>query len=550
MSKEAENGDFEVNIQAQGLNYTNKGTCLDGTFSDGELGGTLLFQGYDDLGGFAGLARNLQITNSYHVSPAVSTDASTGVEREKATVEGTVNPNLLSTTYQFEYGMTTAYGLTAPVPAKSVGSGQQSINVSQALEGLIPGQLYHYRISATNSEGTSYGEDKTFTTIFSHMPLLEAEKYPAVVSGSQAKQQDQRFTFAGGAQVACNSLQQSGSVSAATASLSLKTAPSSCLFAGLSATWDMKSCSYKLNILNSGPPYTAGMDISCSTAGDEIIVKATGCTVKVPPQSGLKGVGLANSGAGSERSVTLTYNVTGITYKQEGLACPKPGAGTYSDGSYTGSTKLSGLDEGGKADGIYLSGEGTQGLFVVGKESGEEANKPKVEAEKYPAVVSGSQAKQQDQRFTFAGGAQVACNSLQQSGSVSAATASLSLKTAPSSCLFAGLSATWDMKSCSYKLNILNSGPPYTAGMDISCSTAGDEIIVKATGCTVKVPPQSGLKGVGLANSGAGSERSVTLTYNVTGITYKQEGLACPKPGAGTYSDGSYTGSTKLLGFN
>jgi hypothetical protein len=36
--------------------------------------------------------------------------------------------------------------------------------VSESLAGLEPGTTYHYRIAATNSLGTSYGEDQTFTT--------------------------------------------------------------------------------------------------------------------------------------------------------------------------------------------------------------------------------------------------------------------------------------------------------------------------------------------------------------------------------------------------
>jgi hypothetical protein len=32
------------------------------------------------------------------------------------------------------------------------------------LEGLQPGTTYHYRVVATNVDGTTYGEDQTFTT--------------------------------------------------------------------------------------------------------------------------------------------------------------------------------------------------------------------------------------------------------------------------------------------------------------------------------------------------------------------------------------------------
>jgi hypothetical protein len=33
-----------------------------------------------------------------------------------------------------------------------------------SITGLVPGTTYHYRLEATNSYGTTYGPDQTFTT--------------------------------------------------------------------------------------------------------------------------------------------------------------------------------------------------------------------------------------------------------------------------------------------------------------------------------------------------------------------------------------------------
>ncbi len=475
-------------------------------------------------------------------APTATTKAASAVSHSKATLNASVHPEGLATSYQFEYGTTTAYGSKAPASPKAVGSGSVAVAVSESISGLVPNTTYHYRITATNAEGTSYGQDQTFTTATAHTPLLEAEKYPASISGSQVSQH--KFTTLAG-HTKCSKAQFSGTVSAATASLSLSPAMSSgCNVSGIAVTWTMNSCSYKHNVLNAGPPYTATMDISCSKAGDEIVIQSATCWIKIPAQSGLKGIGLENSGAGSERAVTITYNITGISYKLEGNCPAKSGA--YADGAYAGSTKLSGVDGGGKADGFYLTGSGNQGLFVAGKESGEEASKPKIEAEKYPASISGSQVSQH--KFTTLAG-HTKCSKAQFSGTVSAATASLSLSPAMSSgCNVSGIAVTWTMNSCSYKHNVLNAGPPYTATMDISCSKAGDEIVIQSATCWIKIPAQSGLKGIGLENSGAGSERAVTITYNITGISYKLEGNCPAKSGA--YADGAYAGSTKLVGFN
>jgi streptogramin lyase len=97
--------------------------------------------------------------------PSSSTEAATGVGSSEATLNGTVNPNGAGTTFQFEYGKTTSYGLSAPVPAESIGSGKSNVKVSAPIGFAVePNTTYHYRLVATNVGGTTKGEDKTFTT--------------------------------------------------------------------------------------------------------------------------------------------------------------------------------------------------------------------------------------------------------------------------------------------------------------------------------------------------------------------------------------------------
>lgn len=96
--------------------------------------------------------------------PTVATLDATDVDKRTATLNGTINPNGLSTQYRFEYGVTTSYGNSVPVPDASAGSGTATQSVSQSLSGLQRHTTYHFRIVATNSAGTSAGADKTFTT--------------------------------------------------------------------------------------------------------------------------------------------------------------------------------------------------------------------------------------------------------------------------------------------------------------------------------------------------------------------------------------------------
>ncbi|MCW2952019.1 MAG: Alkaline phosphatase, partial [Conexibacter sp.] len=94
--------------------------------------------------------------------PIVTTGAASQVTTSSAAVAGTVDPNALSTSYQFGYGTTTAYGASSPTV--SAGSGKGPVAASASLGGLSPATTYHYRLVAGNTAGTSYGPDQTFTT--------------------------------------------------------------------------------------------------------------------------------------------------------------------------------------------------------------------------------------------------------------------------------------------------------------------------------------------------------------------------------------------------
>jgi sugar lactone lactonase YvrE len=98
------------------------------------------------------------------VPPTASTQTASKVAAKEATLNASVNPKGLSTTYRFEYGTTTAYGTSVPVSNGSVGSGFASIEKSNLISGLTPSTTYHFRVVASNSEGTTNGSDLTFTT--------------------------------------------------------------------------------------------------------------------------------------------------------------------------------------------------------------------------------------------------------------------------------------------------------------------------------------------------------------------------------------------------
>jgi len=67
------------------------------------------------------------------------------------------------THYHFEYGTTTAYGTSVPVPEGDAGI-QAIADVAQTVTGLTPNTTYHYRLLASNAGGTGMSPDATFNS--------------------------------------------------------------------------------------------------------------------------------------------------------------------------------------------------------------------------------------------------------------------------------------------------------------------------------------------------------------------------------------------------
>jgi len=89
--------------------------------------------------------------------PLVSTGSFTHANGSSAVLEGSVDPRTLATTYYFQYGPTTAYG-SQSTPASLPAGGTTKVKVSRAVTGILLG--YHYRLVATNADGTKDGHDR------------------------------------------------------------------------------------------------------------------------------------------------------------------------------------------------------------------------------------------------------------------------------------------------------------------------------------------------------------------------------------------------------
>jgi hypothetical protein len=93
-------------------------------------------------------------------APVVITNAATNVTISSATLNGSLDPHGLTTTVHFQYGTTTTYGHTT---ANQSQTGNTYRNIAANIGGLTTHTTYHFQIVASNSAGTRYGGDRTFT---------------------------------------------------------------------------------------------------------------------------------------------------------------------------------------------------------------------------------------------------------------------------------------------------------------------------------------------------------------------------------------------------
>lgn len=104
--------------------------------------------------------------------PTADVAAPTLVAAQGATLKGYVQSGSSPATIVFQYGTTTAYG-SQITHSPVLGTSQYDV-IMEPLPGLTPSTEYHYRVVATNAQGTVTSADMTFTT----------KELPVVTTGS------------------------------------------------------------------------------------------------------------------------------------------------------------------------------------------------------------------------------------------------------------------------------------------------------------------------------------------------------------------------------
>jgi hypothetical protein len=108
--------------------------------------------------------------------PAAVPGTPTATSSTVAAFSGSVNPQGQVTTVFFQYGVDSRYrpaGGTAVIydqstPPQTLPADSAVHPVGASASGLVPNALYHVRLVASNSTGTTFGPDQTFRTPAGH----------------------------------------------------------------------------------------------------------------------------------------------------------------------------------------------------------------------------------------------------------------------------------------------------------------------------------------------------------------------------------------------
>jgi len=143
---------------------------------------------------------DMTITTTASGAPIATTEIATNIADNSATLNGMVNALCDATTVTFEYGLTTSYGTTVSADQSPV-SGGSNTAVSADIAGLTLNTMYHFRVVAVNSAGTTYGADMNFTTgvnppIVTTEPATNIGNFTAQLNGTvNASNQTTTVTF-------------------------------------------------------------------------------------------------------------------------------------------------------------------------------------------------------------------------------------------------------------------------------------------------------------------------------------------------------------------
>ena len=334
--------------------------------------------------------------------PYAETGQATSVHETTATLNGVINPEGSETKYDFEYGLTTSYGTkTAEI---AVGAGTSNLEEAKTISGLHASTIYHFRIAASSSGGTTYGADHVFTTS-GVLPTLQ----PAGGSGAFPV----AFTSTGGKTVIGTESGKSIKCSAETSAGSFTNVKegkdtlklTGCEAAGVKCSSGEKAGEIETKELKSLLAYTypakttlegreTGLVLSpasgevvaeFSCSAKKLVVRGSLIAVVSPLRASTKTLALTTKGAGGVQEPAEYETVSGgkvaagLTCAENGLAAEKCSEEENTTVITPGSEEVTVATEGGsalptllpsKARAFPVAFTSTGGKTVIGTESG------------------------------------------------------------------------------------------------------------------------------------------------------------------------------------
>ena len=135
---------------------------------------------YKQYGGLISITGSLS-----NLPPTVQTDEPTNIGTNKATFNGTVNPNGSKTTYYFRYGTSISMNQTSQSRTLSASAGETDVSIT--VSDLSSGSHYYVQLCAESSAGTSKGGMYTFDTedAPNNPPSVPSNPSPSVASKDQ-----------------------------------------------------------------------------------------------------------------------------------------------------------------------------------------------------------------------------------------------------------------------------------------------------------------------------------------------------------------------------
>jgi hypothetical protein len=115
-----------------------------------------------------------QVQQFTTLGPRLVDASASEVASTSATLNATINPDSVATSYYFQYGRSAEYEAQIPLaPGAPLGAGRNEVTIGRHIQGLAPNALYHYRVVTVSEVEVEPnvverfelpGRDQTFTT--------------------------------------------------------------------------------------------------------------------------------------------------------------------------------------------------------------------------------------------------------------------------------------------------------------------------------------------------------------------------------------------------